>query len=59
MSYDTGWRKSTHSSPANDACVEVRLTDRAVAVRDSKDPHGGQLAVTHAQWSEFLHTPHD
>lgn len=56
MSYDTGWYKSTRSSPANDACVEVRLTDRAVAVRDSKAPHDGHLTVSHTQWAAFLHT---
>ncbi len=35
---DTGWFKSTRSGGANDACVEVRVTDVATHVRDSKNP---------------------
>ncbi|MDR7301673.1 DUF397 domain-containing protein [Haloactinomyces albus] len=54
MNYDTGWFKSTRSSGSSNACVEVRLTDRVVSVRDSKDPHGGQLAVSPRTWSAFL-----
>ncbi|TDD52285.1 DUF397 domain-containing protein [Saccharopolyspora elongata] len=54
MSYDTGWYKSTRSSGSSNACVEVRLTDRAVAVRDSKAPGDGQIVVSHAAWRGFL-----
>lgn len=35
---DTGWFKSTRSGGANDNCVEVRITDVATYVRDSKNP---------------------
>ncbi|GAB2666965.1 DUF397 domain-containing protein [Saccharopolyspora gloriosae] len=52
--YDTGWFKSSHSAASSNACVEVRLTERAVSVRDSKDPHGGELSVGHRAWAEFL-----
>ncbi|MEV0700325.1 DUF397 domain-containing protein [Saccharopolyspora sp. NPDC050389] len=54
MSYDTGWFKSTRSAAASNTCVEVRLTDQAVAVRDSKAPEDGQLVVPHAVWRAFL-----
>lgn len=61
MNYDTGWHQSTRSAAASDACVEVRLTNRAVSVRDSKNPGGGELSMTHTQWSAFLSglRPHD
>ncbi|MGI8309623.1 DUF397 domain-containing protein [Saccharopolyspora hattusasensis] len=54
MSYDTGWFKSSWSSGGSNACVEVRLTDRTVAVRDSKAPEAGQLVLGHAAWWAFL-----
>ncbi|MGI8309627.1 DUF397 domain-containing protein [Saccharopolyspora hattusasensis] len=38
----------------SNACVEVRLTDQAVAVRDSKAPGDGQIVVSHAAWRGFL-----
>ncbi len=51
------WRKSSRSNggPADQTnCVEVAgLRDR-VAMRDSKDPAGPVLAVTHAEWRAFL-----
>ncbi|MFI0464365.1 DUF397 domain-containing protein [Saccharopolyspora sp. 5N102] len=54
MDYDTGWFKSSRSGAANDACVEVRLTSLAVAVRDSKAPAAGHITVSHAAWRAFL-----
>ncbi|KAA5832666.1 DUF397 domain-containing protein [Saccharopolyspora hirsuta] len=54
MSYDAGWFKSSRSSAASNTCVEVRLTDRTVAVRDSKSPNDGQIQVSHAVWRDFL-----
>jgi hypothetical protein len=33
------WKKSSYGG-AGPNCVEVALTQRAVAVRDSEDPHG-------------------
>ncbi|MGI8307509.1 DUF397 domain-containing protein [Saccharopolyspora hattusasensis] len=54
MGYDTGWFKSTRSAAASDACVEVRITDLSVAVRDSKVPEAGHITVSHAAWRAFL-----
>jgi Domain of unknown function (DUF397) len=47
------WAKSRHSNgQAN--CVEVaRNLPGAVAVRDSKDPHGPVLLFTPADWAAF------
>jgi hypothetical protein len=35
---DTGWFKSKRSDQGGDNCVEVRITDVATQVRDSKNP---------------------
>ncbi|MDG4795486.1 DUF397 domain-containing protein [Micromonospora sp. WMMD1082] len=49
------WRKSTKSNGQN-ACVEVTTVDRAVAVRDSKDPTGPVLLFNHPDWARFIAT---
>ncbi|MER7015560.1 DUF397 domain-containing protein [Saccharopolyspora sp. NPDC000359] len=54
MAYDTGWFKSSRSAAASDACVEVRLTSSAVAVRDSKAPEAGHIEVSHTAWRAFV-----
>nr|WP_308291005.1 DUF397 domain-containing protein [Micromonospora sp. RL09-050-HVF-A] len=50
------WHKSTRSGNQGN-CVEVatNLLSRqgAVFVRDSKDPQGGQIAVTARSWTAF------
>ncbi|GAB3818189.1 DUF397 domain-containing protein [Micromonospora zhanjiangensis] len=47
------WRKSTRSG-SNADCLEFADLGRAVAVRDSKDPHGPVLAFDPMSWSGFL-----
>ncbi|HEV7647834.1 MAG TPA: DUF397 domain-containing protein [Actinophytocola sp.] len=42
---DTGWYKSTRSTSGSDNCVEVRISEVATRVRDSKNPSGGELSV--------------
>jgi uncharacterized protein DUF397 len=46
------WRKSSRSSNVSN-CVEVAVTPGAVAVRDSKHPAGGALAVPPHAWTTF------
>ncbi len=47
------WRKSSHSG-ANGNCVEVaRQVPDGVAVRDSNDPDGPELAFSPQQWKAF------
>lgn len=56
------WRKSTRSGNGGD-CVEVadNLLDEhgVVLVRDSKNPSGGILRFTGAEWDAFLNGAKD
>ena len=53
------WRKSSYSNGAGGSCVEIAVltpaagNEHAIAVRDSKDPHGPALTVTARQWRGF------
>jgi hypothetical protein len=48
------WRKSSYSGNNGGACVEVaRNLPGTVAVRDSKDPGGPELAFSPAAWKSF------
>jgi hypothetical protein len=48
------WFKSTYSNTGGN-CVEVcAATPNAVAVRDSKDATGPQLAFSRQVWSQFV-----
>jgi hypothetical protein len=49
------WRKSSRSGQgSNGDCVEVAFVGPAVAVRDSKNPAAGALAVPQSAWTVFL-----
>ncbi|MFR9728687.1 DUF397 domain-containing protein [Saccharopolyspora sp. MS10] len=50
---DRKWRKSSWSN-AFDNCVEVALSPEVAAVRDSKAPEGGHVAVPAVRWGFFL-----
>lgn len=49
----TTWRKSSYSGSNGGACIEVGTTGAAVAVRDSKDQAGPQLAFVADAWQAF------
>ncbi|RLK55616.1 DUF397 domain-containing protein [Actinokineospora cianjurensis] len=51
---DTGWFKSSRSTAATENCVEVRLTDTTVRVRDTKNRSAGTLAITPATWTALV-----
>jgi len=48
------WRKSSRSGPYSDNCVEVAFVGGAVALRDSKNPHGAVLLFTPEEWLAFV-----
>lgn len=49
------WRKSSHSSGNGGQCVEVATNlPSVIAVRDSKNPNGPSLLLTHPQWHTFI-----
>ena len=50
------WRRSSHSggNEGGSNCVEVASSGGRLAVRDSKDPAGGELAVSPAAWRAFI-----
>ncbi|MGH3392685.1 MAG: DUF397 domain-containing protein [Actinomadura sp.] len=50
------WRKSSRSGEQGGECVEVAAfrPNRAIGVRDSKNPAGPVLAFTPADWNAFL-----
>jgi hypothetical protein len=50
------WRTSSQSGGGE--CVEARVVDDQVQVRDSKDPNGPSLAFDRAAWRALLaHLP--
>jgi hypothetical protein len=50
------WRKSSYSGGISDQqCIELgRLAPGAIGVRDSKDPDGGHLALTTAEFASLI-----
>ncbi|MDT0468250.1 DUF397 domain-containing protein [Streptomyces gibsoniae] len=40
------WRKSSYSGSSGGECVEVADLNPHIAIRDSKNPEAGTLAVT-------------
>ena len=49
------WRKSSYSGGVNDeACVELASLPSTVAVRDSKNPHLGHLALSGRQFAGLI-----
>ncbi|MFF9913923.1 DUF397 domain-containing protein [Streptomyces sp. NPDC013457] len=52
VAYD--WRKSSYSSAEGGECIEVAAHPTTIHVRDSKVPHGPQLAVAPTAWAAFV-----
>jgi Domain of unknown function (DUF397) len=54
-----GWKKSTRSGTSGGNCVEVRMHDGAIQLRDSKDPTGPVLVFTLNEWRAFVAGVHN
>ena len=52
------WHKSS-TSATNGDCVEVARPGHIVAVRDSKNPAGGHLAIEPTAYTAFIATLKD
>ncbi|TDB92964.1 DUF397 domain-containing protein [Actinomadura sp. 7K534] len=48
------WRKARKSDGQGGACVEVAQVSQAVAIRDSKDPDGPKLLLSHDNFRAIL-----
>lgn len=47
------WKKPSRSGN-NGQCVEVRLVDDVVEVRNSNDPSGPFVSYTRGEWEMFI-----
>lgn len=47
------WKKSSYSG-SQGSCVEIKMTDERVLVRDTKNRDGGTQNYTHAEWIAFV-----
>jgi hypothetical protein len=47
------WQKPTRSGN-NGQCVEARLVDDVVEVRNSNQPDAGSVRFTRAEWETFI-----
>ncbi|QXJ23090.1 DUF397 domain-containing protein [Actinomadura graeca] len=54
MTSRPAWRKSKYSSSNGGACVELADLGETVGIRDSKDPHGPKLLITHNTLATLL-----
>ncbi|WP_445515633.1 DUF397 domain-containing protein [Streptomyces sp. NEAU-174] len=51
---DGGWFKSSYSGAGNTECVEAAFRPGSTVVRDSKDPGGSVIGVSHRAWTDFV-----
>lgn len=53
MAEDLDYRRSSYTGQGAN-CVEAAGYDTGVSVRDSKDPAGPTIELTHRQWALFV-----
>jgi Tfp pilus assembly protein PilW len=51
---DTGWFKCSSSASSGSSCIEVRITNAGVGVRDSKNQSGPSFVVGAKAWEAFV-----
>ncbi|MEU2870024.1 DUF397 domain-containing protein [Streptomyces olivoreticuli] len=47
------WRKSSYSPDESDDCLEIRVADDLISIRDSKNPTGPMLRITASAYRSF------
>ncbi|GII95475.1 DUF397 domain-containing protein [Sinosporangium siamense] len=52
LEHSAGWRKASASN-GGAGCVEVKIVEGGVALRDSKYPQAGVLLFYRAEWEAF------
>jgi hypothetical protein len=52
MDHSSGWRKSSFSASGD--CLEWRMTDDGVHLRDSKDHSGAMINLSLSEWAAFV-----
>lgn len=50
------WKKAVRSNDSGDACVEVGANSEIAAIRDSKDPGGPKLVISHNDFQSLART---
>lgn len=52
---EVAWQKSSYSGDSNsNECLEIATTPDTIHIRDSKNPHGPQLRLRPAAWTDFV-----
>ncbi|MEU5089664.1 DUF397 domain-containing protein [Streptomyces sp. NPDC021356] len=52
--HDLNWFKSSYSGANATECVEAACMPSGVLIRDSKQPEGPWVAVSHRAWRRFV-----
>ncbi|MFI0480347.1 DUF397 domain-containing protein [Actinomadura sp. 9N215] len=50
------WRKASKSTENGGNCVELAPLSRSIAIRDSKDPNGPKLTMSHNDFRHLTQT---
>jgi hypothetical protein len=50
------WRKASRSTAEGDNCVEVAGAPQVVAFRDSKNPNGPKVIISHNEFQRLAKT---
>lgn len=53
---DAKWRKASRSGDNGGHCVEVASIPSTMAIRDSKDPEGGNILVSREDFRQLAET---
>ncbi|MBO4258699.1 DUF397 domain-containing protein [Streptomyces griseorubiginosus] len=53
---NTTWFTSSHSNDQGGQCVQAARITGAMAVRDSKNPHGPAFIFTTPAWTHFINS---